>query len=238
MTRRMRRLLLGLSGFMLTASSGCAVCSSLLDYDYSAHGGRWERGDRVQGRVGSAFLAAEVRRPADDGTEPIPPGKPLTDDGDASGDSDSSSGEGEPGEASDAPLVPPTPEKENGKVAPPSNAPPAAAPTTTGKKTTKSSGSGRTNERTSDANWTAKPSRPGVGAGAAVSEDSIPADTEASGDTSAEGAAAAPVAEGEGAGENETTDAGSPSTDAAGEAMNEEVEGNASGARLQPPANE
>jgi hypothetical protein len=226
----MRRLLLGLSGFMLTASSGCAVCSSLLDYDYSAHGGRWERGDRVQGRVGSAFLAAEVRRPADDGTEPIPPGRPLTDDEDASGDSDSPSGEGEPGESSDASLIPPTPEKENGKVAPPSNAPPAAAPTTTGKKTTKSSGVGRTNERTSDADWTAKPSRPGT-------RPQYPEDAASAEDTANAPVANAPVAEGEGTDENETTDAGSPSTDPAGEAMNEEVEGNASGARLQPPAN-
>lgn len=34
---------------------GCSICQSPEDYTYNAFGGRWERADRCQGRVGSAF---------------------------------------------------------------------------------------------------------------------------------------------------------------------------------------
>ena len=34
---------------------GCAVCASVDDYNYAAHGGRWQRDDPSHGRVGSLF---------------------------------------------------------------------------------------------------------------------------------------------------------------------------------------
>ena len=122
----MRRLLLGLSGLMLAASSGCAVCSSMFDYDYSAHGGRWDRGDRANGRVGSAFQPAEVRQPADGGPELIPSGKPLVDDADSAAEGAGDGADDQPGEASETPLVPPTPDGEK------RNDGPAAKPKTNG----------------------------------------------------------------------------------------------------------
>jgi hypothetical protein len=46
--------LLGLLGFTI-GTTGCAMCSSCLDDTYAAYGGKWQRADPVQGRVGSAF---------------------------------------------------------------------------------------------------------------------------------------------------------------------------------------
>lgn len=67
MTRQLAGcLLLG----MLMFASGCAVCASPFDYDYSAYGGSWERGDPSQGRVGSAFLPAGVTVQSPDGSVP------------------------------------------------------------------------------------------------------------------------------------------------------------------------
>lgn len=39
-------------------ASGCAMCCSPDDYTYSAFGGRWQREDMLEGRVGSAFAAS------------------------------------------------------------------------------------------------------------------------------------------------------------------------------------
>ena len=46
---------------VLAATTGCAMCGSPFDYTYSAHGGRWERDDPVEGRVGSAFAPAGAK---------------------------------------------------------------------------------------------------------------------------------------------------------------------------------
>lgn len=49
------------SSLLLIASAvsgGCAVCCSTDDYTYSTYGGKWERGDRTHGRVGSIFSGA------------------------------------------------------------------------------------------------------------------------------------------------------------------------------------
>lgn len=46
---------------LLVASSGCAICNSEYDFDYSAFGGSWDRHDRTHGRVGSAFHPAGER---------------------------------------------------------------------------------------------------------------------------------------------------------------------------------
>jgi len=46
---------------LLAASSGCAMCSSCDDESYSAYGGRWQRQDMTQGRVGSAFAPAGAK---------------------------------------------------------------------------------------------------------------------------------------------------------------------------------
>lgn len=43
---------------MLASSTGCAICCHPHDYEYCAYGGRWERDDRCNGRVGSAFEPA------------------------------------------------------------------------------------------------------------------------------------------------------------------------------------
>jgi len=45
---------LGLLGLCST-TLGCAMCCSPDDYNYAAYGGRWERFDMSQGRVGSVF---------------------------------------------------------------------------------------------------------------------------------------------------------------------------------------
>lgn len=55
------RSLLMLSVAMLAmASVGCSMCSHCLDDDYSAFGGKWQRGDMKAGRVGSVFQPAEM----------------------------------------------------------------------------------------------------------------------------------------------------------------------------------
>ena len=38
--------------------SGCAMCCGTHDYAYPAYGGKWERGDRFWGRVGSPLSGA------------------------------------------------------------------------------------------------------------------------------------------------------------------------------------
>ena len=40
------------------ASTGCRACCSPYDFDYPTFGGKWERLDRRNGRVGSAFYDA------------------------------------------------------------------------------------------------------------------------------------------------------------------------------------
>lgn len=86
-----RIALLGVLSLVL-ASTGCAVCSSPFDYDYSAYGGTWDREERCRGRVGSAFDPAESRlvpikpnaendaeQPADDANPaPTPPDEEMT----------------------------------------------------------------------------------------------------------------------------------------------------------------
>jgi hypothetical protein len=47
-----RRLLVPCSVLWM---AGCTLCPSLDDYTYSAYGGRWQRHDMENGRVGSAF---------------------------------------------------------------------------------------------------------------------------------------------------------------------------------------
>lgn len=41
------------------SAAGCAMCCAPYDDAYNAYGGRWQRGDMYQGRVGSAFHPAE-----------------------------------------------------------------------------------------------------------------------------------------------------------------------------------
>jgi hypothetical protein len=36
-------------------ATGCAMCTNIDDCNYAAYGGRWERSDMANGRVGSAF---------------------------------------------------------------------------------------------------------------------------------------------------------------------------------------
>jgi hypothetical protein len=47
-------LLLGL----FASASGCAICSNAWDCAYGTYGGKWDRGDRFNGRVNSAFAPA------------------------------------------------------------------------------------------------------------------------------------------------------------------------------------
>ena len=49
--RRVQILLLLVSPLV----SGCAMCCGVDDYNYSAYGGTWQRGDMSHGRVGSVF---------------------------------------------------------------------------------------------------------------------------------------------------------------------------------------
>lgn len=253
-----RRLLLGLSGLLLAASSGCAVCSSMFDYDYSAHGGRWERGDRAYGRVGSAFAAAETRRPTDDGTESIPLGKPsVDDDGAESGAAGEGGGsaEGEPSESPEAPLVPPMPDKEKAQepsatdppaATPPADVPPATAPSSgkrpatgspvaRGKKANPVDNTGRSASRNPDKNLASSAGRNAgrtTERGPDAGWTAKPSRPGAVGDdaTSTDGVASD--------GEGEAVDTATPSTEAGDEAMTESTESDASGALLQAPANE
>jgi hypothetical protein len=43
---------------LLPLCIGCAMCGSQDDYTYAAFGGRWQRDDPINGRVGSAFAPA------------------------------------------------------------------------------------------------------------------------------------------------------------------------------------
>jgi len=238
----MRRLLMGLSGLMLAASSGCAVCSSMFDYDYSAHGGRWDRGDRAYGRVGSAFQPAEVRQPADGGPELIPSGKPLVDDADSAAEGAGDGADDQPGEASETPLVPPTPDGEkrnDGPAAKPktngsasANGKKAKPPNTAGRPATK------TGTRDSGAQWTGKASRPGAVANDVAPDSAAQSETAAADEAADAAAGESDAAANVGEGENGAADGGVPSTDAAGEVMTDDSGSDASGALLQPPANE
>ena len=51
---------------LLALSSGCAICQNCDDESYAAYGGAWERNDRCNGRVGSAFTPEA-------GTRVLPP---------------------------------------------------------------------------------------------------------------------------------------------------------------------
>ena len=54
--------ILSLFGLVLVlVSSGCALCSDCEDSTYAAYGGRWQRHDRVHGRVGSVLHPAGGR---------------------------------------------------------------------------------------------------------------------------------------------------------------------------------
>jgi hypothetical protein len=254
----MRRLLLGLGGLLLAASSGCAVCSSIYDCEYAAYGGRWDRGaapehgdrgNRRFGRVGSAFHPAEIMRPADgDNTELIPPGRPLVDEADdsnsRSGNDDAGDAEAEAGGAGSNPapgttLTPPQPPPQP----PPQSAPQPssektqrpATRTAPAKNSAKPNAGNRTNRGTQDQGWAAKPTRPSGRANASATADATlagpPGTEEPAAETSEQGVVA-------GNGAYAPAGVGDPSTGAEGEAMTEEANGDASGASLQPPANE
>lgn len=49
--------------FSLVAASGCTMCQSCEDDTYAAYGGRWQRTDRCEGRVGSVFDPAGAMIP-------------------------------------------------------------------------------------------------------------------------------------------------------------------------------
>jgi hypothetical protein len=51
---------------LLAAATGCATCGSPFDYSYAAYGGKWQRGDSDEGRVGSALDPAEVTSAEED----------------------------------------------------------------------------------------------------------------------------------------------------------------------------
>lgn len=46
---------------LLAVTSGCAIGSSSDDCTYSAYGGRWQRSDPCNGRVGSVFDPADAQ---------------------------------------------------------------------------------------------------------------------------------------------------------------------------------
>jgi len=47
--------LVAISAVVLCTLGGCTTCCTPYDYDYSAHGGRWQRVNPTHGRVGSSF---------------------------------------------------------------------------------------------------------------------------------------------------------------------------------------
>ncbi len=51
----MRTIVLLTFGFGLALSSGCSMCAPGLIDDYATVGGKWQRSDPTQGRVGSIF---------------------------------------------------------------------------------------------------------------------------------------------------------------------------------------
>jgi hypothetical protein len=78
---------LGLASLMIAAMlvSGCAMCCSPYDEAYGYTGGRWQRTDLCQGRVGSAFAPAgsegEAILESDADELPAPAPSPPTDQG-------------------------------------------------------------------------------------------------------------------------------------------------------------
>ena len=76
----LRRFVLPCSVLLI---SGCTLCASPDDYSYSAFGGRWQRHDMANGRVGSAFepgggeVTVEQLAPFEAAPEPsTAPGEP------------------------------------------------------------------------------------------------------------------------------------------------------------------
>lgn len=64
----MKRMLRFCSGVALIVGlAGCAICQGPYDNTYSAYGGRWQRLDPANNRVGSVFADAGTRV-SDDGT--------------------------------------------------------------------------------------------------------------------------------------------------------------------------
>ena len=56
----------------LLVTSGCAICASPGDYEYAAYGGRWQRTDRTNGRVGSVLDPAGAQPDSSPRMEPTP----------------------------------------------------------------------------------------------------------------------------------------------------------------------
>ncbi|HAA70934.1 MAG TPA: hypothetical protein DCE55_17480 [Planctomycetaceae bacterium] len=56
----------------LLVTSGCAICASPGDYEYAAYGGRWQRTDRNNGRVGSVLDPAGEQPDSSPRMEPTP----------------------------------------------------------------------------------------------------------------------------------------------------------------------
>ncbi len=66
----MKRIISGiLCTVLVVVGTGCTMCQSSLDDDYSAFGGRWQRTDRTYGRVGSKFSDVGYRM-TDEGETP------------------------------------------------------------------------------------------------------------------------------------------------------------------------
>lgn len=55
-----KRLFLISLVLIIPALTGCAMCCSPQDYHYTTYGGKWDRGDRTWGRVGSNLSGAGV----------------------------------------------------------------------------------------------------------------------------------------------------------------------------------
>ena len=56
----------------LLVTSGCAICASPGDDEYAAYGGRWQRTDRNNGRVGSVLDPAGVQPDSSPPIQPTP----------------------------------------------------------------------------------------------------------------------------------------------------------------------
>lgn len=57
---------------LMAFSTGCSMCSNCDLEAYSAYGGRWQRTDRSQGRVGSVFHPAGAMVPYGPSANPDP----------------------------------------------------------------------------------------------------------------------------------------------------------------------
>ena len=55
----LRALQLAMSVCVISSIVGCSMCDDLEDSNYPTFGGKWERADQRNGRVGSAFEPAE-----------------------------------------------------------------------------------------------------------------------------------------------------------------------------------